>query len=310
MTGPLRRAWERFASGAISSQKMREFVRFLGHHDSELIDAALDLSLEDASEMTTGQLRARLARVVMELDPDGARAGMEEGLADRRVIASSNPDFTGSLAIQSGDPSRIRQAMANIERLARGLKTAGENRSLDEIRADVALDLLAGQCLCGSDETPKGTVHLTVDVATLAEMVQTPGDLAGYTPIVAELARKVALRQIDGEWTYTVSDNGHPVATGTVGRRPTRAQRRHLHALYPTCVFPGCRMPAYGCDLDHRRPHSRGGPTYNDNLGPLCRHHHMARHHSPWLLERLPDGDHRWTSPLGHRYLSKRGPPE
>jgi hypothetical protein len=26
-------------------------------------------------------------------------------------------------------------------------------------------------------------------------------------------------------------------------------------------------------------------------------------------LLRLPDGDHQWTSPLGHVYVRKRGPP-
>ena len=109
---------------------------------------------------------------------------------------------------------------------------------------------------------------------------------------------------------FTVTDQGRPVATGTLSRRPTESQKRQIRAQYETCVFPGCRMPAYQCDLDHRRPHSQGGPTHNDNVGPLCRHHHMGKHHAHWLLLRKPNGDHVWTSPLGHTYIRKRAPPE
>lgn len=310
MTERLRPAWERFAAGDIGLQKMREFVRQLGHLDPEIVESALDRTLDDAANLTTGQLRARMTRIVMELDPDGAASSMEEGLAERRVTAYPNPDFTGSLGIHSADPVEIQRAMENLDKVARSIKTGDEERSLDEIKADVALDLLQGKCLCGSGSSKGGGVHLKVELATLAELANTPGELAGYAPIIAEIARKTALTQVDGKWTFTVVHTDQVVKTGTVGRRPTARQRREIAAEYATCTFPGCRMPSYDCDLDHRRPSSQGGPTHNDNLGPLCRHHHMARHHAPWQLERLPNGDHRWTSPLGHTYIRERAPPQ
>ena len=309
MTGRLRRAWERFAAGHIDFRKMREFARLLGHLDNEVIDEVLDRSLDDAPALTTGQLRARVARLVVEADPDGAVSGMAEGLRERRVVTNPNPDLTGNLSIQSAHPAAIHAASQFLDKLARTLKVDGEERGLDEIRADVALDLLQGRCLCGSAPATRGGVHIEADIATLAELSDRPGELGGYGPVIAEMTRKIGLRQIDGEWTYSVTDGGRVVATGVLQRRPTAAQRRHAYADYPTCVFPGCRMPAHECDLDHRRPFSQGGPTHNDNLGPLCRHHHMTRHHAPWQLVRLPDGDHRWTSPLGHVYTRKRGPP-
>lgn len=164
--------------------------------------------------------------------------------------------------------------------------------------------------MCKDPVGSRGEVHLSVDLATLCELTDTPGDLGGYSPVIAEIARRIALPQIDGKWSYTVSDDGDIVDTGALRRRPTAAQRRQTHAVYPSCVFPGCRMPAYDCDLDHRRPFAAGGPTHNDNLEPLCRRHHMTRHHVPWQLFRMPRGDHLWTSPLGHSYLVKRGPPD
>ncbi|MGI8823239.1 MAG: HNH endonuclease signature motif containing protein [Acidimicrobiia bacterium] len=60
--------------------------------------------------------------------------------------------------------------------------------------------------------------------------------------------------------------------------RPGPGQRRQVETGNPTCVSPGCRIPAAGCDLDHRIPWSQGGPTSNDNLTPLCRHDHRIRH--------------------------------
>ena len=128
--------------------------------------------------------------------------------------------------------------------------------------------------------------------------------------MTAEIARKTVMENIGGRWEFQVTDNGEAVATGTLSRRPSAAQKRRIRALYPTCVFPGCRRPSYNCDLDHRKPRSQGGATHNDNMGPLCRHHHMVRHHTPWQLERKPDGDHVWTSPLGFKYIRRRGPPE
>jgi len=137
-----------------------------------------------------------------------------------------------------------------------------------------------------------------------------PGELDGYGPVVAEIARKTVRENIDGEWVFTVTDQGRPVATGTLSRRPTAGQRRRVRVDYPTCVMVGCRQPAHQCDLDHRKPVSEGGPTHNDNLGPLCRHHHLVKHHSRWRVRRLHNGDHQWTSPLGHTYTRKRDPPD
>ena len=82
----------------------------------------------------------------------------------------------------------------------------------------------------------------------------------------------------------------------------------HVRSRYPTCVFPGCRIPAIGCDLDHRKPWNQKGPTSCHNLAPLCRHHHVCKTKSRWQLKRETDGSHTWTSPLGHTYQTSRPP--
>ena len=313
ITGRLRRVGEAFSRGDIDLAKVRVLDQYLGHLPGETVDCVLDRVLDDAAFLTTGQLRARLSRLVMEADPDGSKSSFEEGLAERKVVVTSNPDHTANFNISSGRPQDVAAARGFVEDLARSLNTRDESRTLDQLRTDVALDLLSGRCGHAQHTGHaggSGAVHVTVSADTLARLSDHPGVLDGYGPVIAEMARKTVRETIDGEWTFTVTDQGRPVSTGTLSRRPTTAQRRLVRVDYPTCVMVGCRQPTYRCDLDHRKPVSEGGPTHNDNLGPLCRHHHMVKHHSRWRVRRLHNGDHQWTSPLGHTYTRKRDPPD
>lgn len=309
LTGVLRRVWDAFSAGLIDLPKVRMFEQTMGHLPEETVDLVLDGILDDAPGLTTGQIRARLARLVLEADPDGAAASFEEGLADRQVVVSSNPDHTADLQIRSARPEDVIAARSYVEDIARRLKTADESRTIDQLRTDVALDLLQGRQPGTGTPRRGGRVNVTIDAETLAGLSNKPGALDGFGPVFAEIARKTVMENIEGDWTFTVTDQGRPVATGTLARRPTESQKRRVRAEYATCTFPGCRQDSYDCDLDHRKPCSQGGPTHNDNLGPLCRHHHMVRHHAPWRMERRADGHHQWTSPLGHTYTTKRGPP-
>jgi hypothetical protein len=62
-------------------------------------------------------------------------------------------------------------------------------------------------------------------------------------------------------------------------------------------------MPATDCDLDHNQAWSDNGPTTIDNLAPLCRHDHVAKHHG-WSIKQIQPGTYQITSPLGHTYLT------
>ena len=309
LTSSGRRVLEMMRAGAVGADKVKVFESSLSHLDDATVETILDSTLDEASELTTGQLRYRISQQVMAVDPDGAKSSFHEGLKERKVVSHSNPDFTGCLHICSAHPFGVAAALRNVDRIARELKDLGDGRRLDEIRTDVALDLLQGRTIDGAQTSHGGGVHLHVPLGTLAELSGLPGELAGYAPVIADIARQISLEQVDGEWTWTVTHRDQVVATGTTRYRPRAAQKRRARADYPTCVHPGCRQAAEQCDLDHRRPYSQGGRTHNDNLAPLCRHHHMTRHHTPWEYQRLPNGDHQWTSPLGHTYISRRGPP-
>lgn len=297
----LRRVWGRLRQGLIDIRKAVVFDRQIGHLSQESVDTVTDSIIEDASDLTTGQLQARLARTVMEVDPEGVEVGYAKGLEDRKVVSYANPDHTATVAGQSIAPDDTAAITNRINKIARSLKTKDEARTLDQIRADVFVDLLLGRAEHGTSAT--GGAHLRTDLATLAELSDAPGELAGYGPVIADIARQTALTQVDGKWTFEVTDQtGDLIATGTTARRPDAKTVREIQARYATCTFVGCRMPAYDCDLDHRQPHAQGGSTDVLNMAPLCRHHHMAKHHAPWRMKRRVGGGHRWISPLGHEY--------
>ncbi|MDH4354198.1 MAG: HNH endonuclease, partial [Actinomycetota bacterium] len=80
--------------------------------------------------------------------------------------------------------------------------------------------------------------------------------------------------------------------------------------------YPGCDRPANRCDLDHTAAYP-AGPTTTENLGALCRRHHLLKHHQPDpttgragppRLRQPAPGHFIWTLPTGHRH-STRPPP-
>ncbi|MGY1680798.1 DUF222 domain-containing protein [Geodermatophilus sp. SYSU D01176] len=77
---------------------------------------------------------------------------------------------------------------------------------------------------------------------------------------------------------------------------------RFVRARDRRCRFPGCRARPRRCDLDHRVPYDRGGPTSPCNLCCLCEHHHRLKTLAPgWAMAPMPDGGIRWTVPGGHQ---------
>jgi hypothetical protein len=286
------------ATGRIDMRRARVLVDGTGH----LTEAAARRVVADiaagAGDLTTGQLRARLRRLCIVADPHDAKNRLADAVQDRRVILEATPDGTANLLLLDLAPDVAAAARDRIDHLARRLDADG--RTMDQRRADVALDLLCGH----GKPVGRGMVDLTVDLTTLLGLNDHPGELAGWGPVIADIARQVTDRQVNGTWQATViDDNGDPHAVA-VRRRPTTTQTRQLRARYRTCVFPGCRRPARQSDLDHTRRHTDGGPTLEHNLAPLCRFHHRAKDEGRWRYRRRPDGDHEWTSPLGHTYTT------
>jgi hypothetical protein len=301
--------WEALAAGRIDLRRARVIVSGTAHLSEEAAREVVGRVIEAATRLTTGQLGALIRRVCVQADPDDANTRFRDAVDGRRVVVEPSVEGTAHLYGLDLPPDRVEAAMRRIADLARQLKTADETRTIDQIRADVFLDLLDGKH--NARRGRRGTVDIQVDLTTLARLSEDPGELAGYGPVITDIARQVAENQPQAEWRWTLThpDSGQVIDNGTTRRRPTSRQRRHVEARHRNCVFPGCRMPAINCDLDHRRPWAHGGPTKVKNLAPLCRHNLNTRHRCGWTYQQLPNGDYLWTSRLGHTYTTSGHPP-
>ena len=100
-----------------------------------------------------------------------------------------------------------------------------------------------------------------------------------------------------------LNSDGVAVDLGHTTRLATRAQRRAMRAMYPTCGIHGCRVPFEQCVLHHIRL-----------LGE--RRHHRPRQHDPAVLETPPRRPRRRLAthppphhPPPHHHLPRRHHP-
>lgn len=311
----LPRLRDMLTAGTVDLRRAQTIERSTVHLSDATARKVLDQIASHAPELTTGQLRARIRKLCIEADPDEAQDRYETAHADRRVVIQPTDSGTVNLMGYDLPPDEVAAIMSKVNRAAMQLRgTPGETRTMDQLRADICLDLLHGiapAAVAGASNT--GVIDLVVDLDTLAGLSDQPGDLGGYGPVIADVARKIADASRDAEWRITgVNDLGESIHIGTTSRRPTASQRRRIQTRHRSCVFPGCRMPATSCDLDHTTAVQDGGKTCDCNLAPLCRHDHCIKHAEGWAYRRLPDGRHQWTTPFGHTYATPpdRAPPE
>jgi hypothetical protein len=291
-------------AGLIDLRRARVLTEYTSHLPIGDARQVCERVLERAEGLTTGQVRALVQRLCIEVDPEHARDRYEKSLEDRMVFAELSEAGTAAITATDLPADRVAAIMDRLTDLARSARSKNETRNIDQIRADVFLDLLEGTARHGRR---RGVVDIRVDLTTLMGLDEHAGELLGYGAVVADVARQVAEHR--AEWRVTVTDEaGEPIHTGTTRRRPTAGQRRSVEARDLTCIFPGCRRPAAACDLDHRTPVSEGGATHVGQLVALCRHDHGLRHRAGWQHRANGDGSHTWVSPLGMTYTRPRAP--
>ena len=214
--------------------------------------------------MTTGQLAALLRRLRIDLDPDDAHHRYETAIGRRRVVSEATAEGTANLLGLDLAPHRVAAATRRINRIARRLHTTGETRTMDQLRADVVSDLLNGKTVTGTG-SDQAVVDIQVDLDTLTGLTQHSGDLDGYGPVIADIARQVTTHQHDAEWRFTVThpESGMPIHVGATQRRPDAP---HLHAPPDRSPLSDLCLPR----LSYARPGLRPRPSHP--LGPRRTH--------------------------------------
>jgi hypothetical protein len=101
-----------------------------------------------------------------------------------------------------------------------------------------------------------------------------------------------------------LDSRGEVVALHSLTDQITSAQRKAVSARDRGCIAKGCTRPPAFCDVHHLEHREHGGRTTVQNLGLLCRRHHVQWHrgtlgwhqlHTPWLPDPEDTGPDPWA---------------
>jgi hypothetical protein len=186
-------------------------------------------------------------------------------------------ELTGHLApvdaeIVHGELDRLTRAIHLEDRAAGITRTPAQRRA-------VALVRMATRSAAADGPTPRPLFQVIVGDDTARHLCQlasgvvlTPHDLAPHTATAL-----IETFLFDGPST---------VISVSKRRTFTGALRRAIHVRDRHCQHDsGCPTPAIHCDIDHRQPAARGGPTSQFNGEAKCpphnRHAHLHDHPRP-----------------------------
>jgi hypothetical protein len=268
------------------------------------------LPLPGAAPLSEATFKARLhTQLVLHHGLVGeAERTYAEAVRGRRVTAEPYRDGTGGLVI-TGDGPRIAAAQGRIDTIARHLRKSGSARTLDQLRADVATDLLLRGWI-PNDPTfatlgkpPVARVQLIVSLPTTLGLDHGVGQIPGWGAVSGQQARDLAL-QAGSIWKRVVTDplTGPAIEVSATTYQVPAGMAEQVKARDRTCRAPGCEIPAGRCDLDHAqewKPDDTGGPSAETNLAALHRGHHNLKTAGFWDSNQSPDGSMRWTTATG-----------
>ena len=287
--------WAAVMAGRLETWRATR-IATLTHSLSFAACAFVDRNLFNASGVGWAQLDRLIAEAIIRFDPERAEAE-RAAAADQRYFEIDEPNGNGlasvSGVLDAADAADLDDAIA---RRASLLGSLGSEASLDVRRSQAVGEIARADLMLDLDGAPARRATLNIHI--------TDTTLSGDNPVARWDDRPISAEQVK-EWLGSLATvvvrpvidlaEHIPVTSYEIPERHRIAVELRDH----TCRFPHCHRRARRCDLDHARPHGRGGPTCPCNLVPLCRRHHRAKTHSRWRYEVVEPGTYRWTSPNG-----------
>ncbi|WP_083650140.1 HNH endonuclease signature motif containing protein [Amycolatopsis sp. CB00013] len=289
--------------GGYGAMKVATATAWLSDDDARAVDAVLEDRIPDRN---SDQIRKAANHAAMMADRDGAARRTERNRAGRRLSVRQGETGVASIEVEDGPVEKVAAAYTRIDREARALRAGGETRTLDQLRADVALDLLLGG---QGGKSERSEVFLYMDLNTYLGLNDDPAEMAGHGHIPASLARQIAggpntvLRRI-----ITDPLSGQVLDLGRDRYRPTAGLDEFVRVRDRECRRPGCHRVAQACDLDHSVPWQHGGHTADTELIDLCRRDHRLKDEPGWNYRLASDGTLTITTPTGRSYDSSPPP--
>ncbi|MEE9097297.1 DUF222 domain-containing protein [Arthrobacter nitrophenolicus] len=265
-------------------------------------------------ELVPSRFRAKVSAWRERHHPDSIGKRHAKGAADRRM--EYTPDRDGMAWLSLYLPGDTACAIWNrITATARGLQNPAEDRTLTQLRPDIAASLLLGAGTAtefSKVPTPRADVLVTVPVFSLLGLTDEPSTLDGFGPIPASMARKLVADGAESFYRVLIDPrDGAPLEIGRTNYRLPETIKRWIRMRDTKCTFPGCSNHTPDNDTDHLQAWHHGGSTNVSNLAQLCPKHHRLKHHSTWTPDPATTKDPPgWTSPTGRHYQPEHPDPQ
>ena len=274
--------------------------------------------LAEIASRSTPEQFARVLRT--ELARLNAHSGEGRLVQQRRDIGVRwwvNPE-TGMWCLRGEfDPDTGIRLQGRLENLVETMFHAAVpedcptgDRKQDHLRALALAHLIAagGSGERAIDEPDnRFEVSVVIDLETLMHGVheQSHIDVGSAAELPVESYRRMAC--MAAIIPVVLNSNGVVVDLGRSVRLATKAQRRALRVMYPTCAMPGCSVRSKHCEPHHLAWWRHNGTTDLHNLLPLCSRHHHSVHEGGVVVVMTPDRSLTITYPDGR--VRTTGPP-
>lgn len=301
-------------------------------HARAIVDEARDLPasahasfeaqlVPEAAERTAAGLRQKARRLRETLHPESIERRHREARERRDVRLEPARDGMAWLSAYLPAEHAIA-AHDRLTRIAQGLGTPENVRTLAQRRADAFVDLLVDGEVASTrlGRGVRASVLVTVPVLTLlghdsssfsratpdgaatGPVAAVAPSIEGYGPISPETARRLAAHAPSFTRILTHPETGTVLSVGRDRYTVPRDLKLWLRVRDGTCRFPGCGRSAATSDVDHTVDWQLGGATRHDNLAHLCEGHHLLKHRGRWSVEQKDHGTLEWRAPSGLRY--------
>ncbi|TNC21904.1 HNH endonuclease signature motif containing protein [Amycolatopsis alkalitolerans] len=253
----------------------------------------------------SNQIRRAARDLVHRIDGAGANERAVKRREDRSVRLLHEEDAMATLIAYL--PAETASAIyARVDTIVKRRKRGHDERTHDQLRADVLSELLLGV----DQSDVLGTVFLHVPIGTALGITEHGAVLEGHGEIPGEIAREI-LNRPQRVWKKVITDpvSGAVLDVGRTTRRPPAAIRDLVRARDRECGMPHCHRPAHHAQLDHAQRWRHNGSTSARNIRALCQHHNLLREKTGWDVHHdSATGTTMIVTPAGHAFQHQPEP--
>jgi hypothetical protein len=141
----LPRVMQALSDGVIDRRRALEFMDGCLDLTGAQTGVLLDELLPEAAAVTATELKEKIKRVAIALDPEWARRRYTQAIREQKVVGYLNQDGSATVSGQNLPADEAAMACARVDALADAAKRAGAKAKIDHLRAQLFLGLLDGR---------------------------------------------------------------------------------------------------------------------------------------------------------------------